>query len=357
MAQTRVPESEKLCQAVALGNECEKIGECKNSHDLLKFLESKPPDILEECPLYNIYGKCPHGYKCRASKSHTDGEGKLKINDELASKDIVTQFNFISIDTRKALRSKTYDFSKTIEQKKIFEDRKNNASKDPASNGTSEQPTVDGTTSLVEKESKPIKKKAVDFKGKTYLAPLTTVGNMPFRRICKEFGVDITCSEMAMASNILQGTNSEWALLRRHASEDIFGVQICGNNFDQLVSTSELISKECNVDFIDLNVGCPIDLVYEKGSGSGMFKSLNKMYGIVNAMNNVAECPITVKYRTGINNKHPLAVKVTQRLDEIGVQLGIVHGRSRLQRYSKLADWSYIKEVKESAGSMQIFGI
>ncbi|OLY77976.1 tRNA-dihydrouridine(47) synthase [NAD(P)(+)]-like [Smittium mucronatum] len=324
---------------------------CKKSHDLAKYLASKPADILKECPAYTAFGRCPQGVKCRAGSCHTLPDGKQLVNEELASKDIVTQTNFLSNDIRKALRAKKYDFSRSDEQRKLLDAKKNNYGGDDS--GLNE---MSAENKRFDPETRPVKKKPIDFIGKTYLAPLTTVGNMPFRRICKEYGVDITCSEMAMAGNILKGTNGEWALLRRHVSEDIFGVQICGNNFEQLVNTSELINNECNVDFIDLNVGCPIDSVYEKGCGSGMFKTPNKMYGIINAMNNVTDFPMTVKYRTGISIKQPIAIKVTQKLDEMGIQLGIVHGRSRQQRYSKLADWDYIKQVKESSKHMQIFG-
>ena len=76
---------------------------------------------------------------------------------------------------------------------------------------------------------------------------------------------------MAVTQSLLSGSKEEWSLLRRHPSERIFGVQLAGNKPNVLASAAEVIAKEIGnggIDFVDVNCGCPIDLVFKSGSGS-----------------------------------------------------------------------------------------
>ena len=121
---------------------------------------------------------------------------------------------------------------------------------------------------------KPREKIRIDFNRRLHLTPLTTVGNLPFRRVCQDFGCEITCGEMAMTTSLLQGQMSEFALLRRHPSETIFGVQLCGSFVDTMTRTVQMLEENFDFDFIDLNCASPIDLVYKKGAGCALTRCL-----------------------------------------------------------------------------------
>lgn len=135
------------------------------------------------------------------------------------------------------------------------------------------------------------------------------------------------------------GSREEWSLVRRHPSEGIFGVQLCGNKPTSLVSAAEAIARECgpNIDFVDVNCGCPIDLVFTTGAGSARASSCSvdyaeidwaavldaptKLSKIVVGMSNVlGDIPVTIKLRTGVKDGKNTAHKLMPRLPgEFGV--------------------------------------
>ncbi|KAI8820524.1 zinc finger dihydrouridine synthase [Fimicolochytrium jonesii] len=195
------------------------------------------------------------------------------------------------------------------------------------------------------------RKKTIDFRGKTYLAPLTTVGNLPFRRVCKGLGVDITCGEMAMAQNLMQGQRHEWTLTRRHASEDIFGVQIAGNSVQIITKACEVLKDSgMEIDFVDLNLGCPVDAITRMGAGSALMDNRGKLLDIIGGAHyTLDDIPITVKFRNGIFSNKPIARKLVPKFIECGASLLTLHGRSKEQRYTKLADWDYIAQCAADA--------
>lgn len=196
-------------------------------------------------------------------------------------------------------------------------------------------------------------RKIIDFSNKVYVAPLTTVGNLPFRRVMKRFGADITCGEMALATNLLEGKPSEWALLKRHEDEDVFGIQLAAGYPDVFTRTMELVESQVSVDFVDLNLGCPLDMVCSKGSGAALMMRDKRLKDCLTGITGtLTKCQITIKMRTGWDEKIPFAHELVPKIQSwgFGESIGavMIHGRSRLQRYSKEANWSYISQVANS---------
>jgi tRNA-dihydrouridine synthase 3 len=183
------------------------------------------------------------------------------------------------------------------------------------------------------------------FRDKLVLAPLTTVGNLPFRRICVDFGVDVTVGEMAMAVNLNHTQPSEWSLLRRHKSEKIFGVQIAsGRGFDAARLAMLLNASEFDYDYVDINCGCPVDLIVRKGCGCGLWERKGRMREVVSSLVRGQARPVTIKCRIGPDELDPQLHKHIDEYESWGADAVTVHGRSRKQRYTKLANWAYVEE-------------
>lgn len=196
----------------------------------------------------------------------------------------------------------------------------------------------DSRARYIEPPFLPSEKRRIYFGPETpVLAPLTTQGNLPFRRLCVAQGAQVTYSEMAMSLPLIQGQKSEWALMRAHESEATppayqpsdpvvkdyvnakdfkFGAQIAANKPWQALKATEVLTQLCPyLRVIDLNCGCPIDLVYRTGAGSALLDNQGKLEKIVRGMNAVSgEIPITVKIRMGTKDNKPNALKLVDRL-------------------------------------------
>lgn len=184
----------------------------------------------------------------------------------------------------------------------------------------------------------------MDWRGHTILAPLTRGGNLPFRRLCVEFGATITVSEMAYAKQLMRGSNSELALVRKHPSETRFGVQIAASTPDYGVRAGA-IAVERGAKFVDINAGCPIHDVVRRGMGATLLQRPAALARLADAMVRALPVPVTVKIRTGWSEDEINASDLAQRLEDVGVAALTVHGRTREQRYSKAADWSMIAKL------------
>lgn len=396
--------------------ECSFGKSCRFEHDLRKYLkEHKREDLTTfngVCPIWQVKGYCTAGWKCRFVGSHSkevehengkkefvlveDAEKKSAHQPSSADDTGTGVVNSISTEDRISLAKRKFPTPKTdtylkwadsvpSKPEKSNNRRGNSSSPEPnETNGTNIVSRADNRALYKETPFLPSEKRRLYFDASTpVLAPLTTQGNLPFRRLCTTLGATFTYSEMAMSLPLIQGHKPEWALIKAHESElqpptfttkslslieshhptynpntdTRFSAQIAANKPWLATKATEVLTTllpDRSLRAIDLNVGCPIDLVYREGAGSALLDSPAKLIKILHGMNSVSgPVPITCKIRTGTRDGRPTAQKLVERLvlgggEDVapsGVAAITLHGRSRQQRYTRSADWEYIAET------------
>ncbi|KAF8513739.1 zinc finger dihydrouridine synthase [Hysterangium stoloniferum] len=396
----KVTEEVELCHKLASGFQCDFGAKCRYTHGIKAYLSTKskdiklpsrdilsnePPFILSQnnaevdpdfssidfttvCPVFAETGACRAGFKCRFLGGHVrkvlEGPGvELVTNPQRQEglRSTTVELNYLGPGTSKQVRTKQYPTPVADEYLKFLQEQKPPVKKDASlaetlgdddNKVTSTMTFDEAQTDTPDVPLRPIEKKRLNWRGKTYLAPLTTVGNLPFRRLCTTFGADITCGEMGLATSFLSASREEWSLVRRHPSEKTFGIQLAGNKPATLVPTAEIMAKEFagNLDFVDLNCGCPIDLIFKNGAGSALLDQPGKLGKILIGMNRaLGDIPLTLKVRTGVKDGRNTTHRLMHRVGrEWGASAITIHGRTRQQRYTKLADWDYIKQCVEN---------
>ncbi|KAI8466352.1 MAG: dihydrouridine synthase-domain-containing protein [Monoraphidium minutum] len=190
--------------------------------------------------------------------------------------------------------------------------------------------------------------------GQLILAPLTRGCHVPFRRLCADFGAEVTFGEMAFARGLIKGDRVERARLVKAPNEACFGVQIATNQISEGVAAAKL-AKEAGASFVDLNCGCPIREATRRGLGAVLLRKPTKLARLVAGIVAGSDLPVTVKIRTGENDSKINAAAVAELMERAGAAAVTIHGRTMEQRYKKAADWSLISEVA-AARSIPVIG-
>ena len=208
---------------------------------------------------------------------------------------------------------------------------------------------------MLENYIKELKIGNIVVKNNVFLAPMAGVTDIPFRKICREFGPGLTFTEMASSKAMEFNSKKTSKILNIIEGERPSIVQIFGSDKYAIKNTIEKLNEDDSIDIIDINMGCPAPKLVKNGDGAGLLLDLEKVEEILKEATSVSKKPITVKTRKGFNDNIITAVEVAKLCEKYGVAMITIHGRTREQYYSGKADLDIIKAVKEAV-SIPVIG-
>lgn len=180
-----------------------------------------------------------------------------------------------------------------------------------------------------------------------FLAPMEDVTDIGFRKMCKRFGAAMVYTEFVSADAVIRNIKSTLAKIVIDDSERPVGIQIYGRDVASMVEAAKIV-EQVRPDVIDINFGCPVKKVANKGAGSGMLKNIPLLLDITREVVKAVKTPVTVKTRLGWDNDNLIITELAEQLQDCGIQALTIHGRTRSQMYTGEADWTLIGEVKNN---------
>lgn len=181
-----------------------------------------------------------------------------------------------------------------------------------------------------------------------YLAPMAGVTDAIFRGLCKELGADVMVTEFVSAEGIMQADGRTRKYTDFDDVQRPVGVQLFGADGVRMGEAARKIIDWKQPDFIDINFGCPVNKVVAKNGGSSLLKDCPLLESVARDIVKAVPIPVTAKMRIGWDAKSVNAIEVARRLEDNGIQAIAVHGRTRAQGYSGLADWDMIGAVADA---------
>lgn len=185
----------------------------------------------------------------------------------------------------------------------------------------------------------------VELDNNLILAPMAGVTDLPFRRVCKEFRPGLVCTEMVSSKAIFYDDSKTKLLMRTEGEERPISMQIFGSDEETMGFAAKFVSGLA--DIVDINMGCPAPKVVKNGDGSKLLLDIEKAERVIRAVVNNSNKPVTLKLRKGWDFNNVVAVEFAQMAECAGVSAIILHGRTRTEMYSGMADLDIIKRVKQ----------
>ena len=179
------------------------------------------------------------------------------------------------------------------------------------------------------------------------LAPMEDVSDPPFRALCKQHGADVLYTEFISSEGLIRDAEKSTMKLDIYDFERPIGIQIFGYDIESMRLATEICEK-AKPEFIDINYGCPVKKVANKGAGAGILKDIPKMIEMTKEIVKATDIPVTVKTRLGWDDDTKYIVEVAERLQDVGIKALSIHGRTRKQMYKGEADWTLIGKVKNN---------
>jgi tRNA-dihydrouridine synthase B len=181
------------------------------------------------------------------------------------------------------------------------------------------------------------------------LAPMAGITDFPFRRICKELGAGLVFSEMVSVEALIREHKRTRGMLLTDRAERPVVFQIFGSKPASMAEAAHIVSQG-EVDFIDINMGCPVPKILKSGAGAALLRDLGLAKEIMAAVVRASKVPVLVKIRLGWDAKNIVAVDLAQAAEAAGIAAVTVHARTKAQGFSGHADWGMLKVVKRAVG-------
>ncbi len=187
----------------------------------------------------------------------------------------------------------------------------------------------------------------IEIKTPVFLAPMSGVSDLPFRKLVKSYGAGLVFSEMIASREMIAEKSRSVKMNENYAEEFPMAVQLAGCCPETMAKAAQM-NVERGAAIIDINFGCPVKKVVNKMAGSALMQDEGLATEIMAATVEAVDVPVTMKMRLGWNAENLNAPSIARKAQDVGIKMITVHGRTREQRYTGTADWKAVRASRDA---------